>query len=120
MAELFDLYQMEEEAYNSLAEATAKLYQYLLQPFLDVQEFAILLRQQIKTSMDNDYLGPRRIERLQKEETYWQREDHRAVLSIQDLTVKYFEITAKAQKAVYDQMRADRKKFGKESWAAAA
>ncbi|KAL8203773.1 UNVERIFIED_CONTAM: hypothetical protein K2H54_060854 [Gekko kuhli] len=42
-----------------------------------------------------------------------------AVLSIQDLTVKYFEITAKAQKAVYDRMRADQKKFGKAAWAAA-
>ncbi|KAL6089609.1 hypothetical protein STEG23_001837, partial [Scotinomys teguina] len=71
-------------------------------------------------SMENDYLGPRRIESLQKEDADWQRKAHMAVLSIQDLTVKYFEITAKAQKAVYDRMRADQKKFGKASWAAAA
>lgn len=49
-------------------------------------------------SIENDYLGPRRIESLQKEDTDWQRKAHMAVLSIQDLTVKYFEITAKAQK----------------------
>ncbi|KAB1280921.1 Junction-mediating and -regulatory protein [Camelus dromedarius] len=71
-------------------------------------------------SMENDYLGPRRIESLRKEDADWQRKAHMAVLSIQDLTVKYFEITAKAQKAVYDRMRADQKKFGKASWAAAA
>lgn len=49
-------------------------------------------------SIENDYLGPRRIESLQKEDADWQRKAHMAVLSIQDLTVKYFEITAKAQK----------------------
>lgn len=51
--------------------------------------------------MENDYLGPRRIESLQKEDADWQRKAHMAVLSIQDLTVKYFEITAKAQKGKF-------------------
>lgn len=49
-------------------------------------------------SIENDYLGPRRIESLQKEDADWQKKAHMAVLSIQDLTVKYFEITAKTQK----------------------
>ncbi|XP_065512339.1 junction-mediating and -regulatory protein [Caloenas nicobarica] len=119
MVELLELYQMEDEAYSSLAEATTELYQYLLQPFRDMRELAMLRRQQIKISIENDYLGPRRIESLQKEDADWQRKAHMAVLSIQDLTVKYFEITAKTQKAVYDRMRADQKKFGKAAWAAA-
>ncbi|XP_038257868.1 junction-mediating and -regulatory protein isoform X1 [Dermochelys coriacea] len=119
MVELLELYQMEDEAYSSLAEATTELYQYLLQPFRDMRELAMLRRQQIKISIENDYLGPRRIESLQKEDADWQRKAHMAVLSIQNLTVKYFEITAKAQKAVYDRMRADQKKFGKAAWAAA-
>ncbi|XP_074424778.1 junction-mediating and -regulatory protein-like isoform X2 [Larus michahellis] len=119
MVELLELYQMEDEAHASLAEATMELYQYLLQPFRDMRELAMLRRQQIKISVENDYLGPRRIESLQKEDADWQRKAHMAVLSIQDLTVKYFEITAKAQKAVYDRMRADQKKFGKAAWAAA-
>ncbi|NWU06652.1 JMY protein, partial [Cephalopterus ornatus] len=119
MVELLELYQMEDEAYSSLAEATTELYQYLLQPFRDMRELAMLRRQQIKISIENDYLGPRRIESLQKEDADWQKKAHMAVLSIQDLTVKYFEITAKTQKAVYDRMRADQKKFGKAAWAAA-
>ncbi|CAJ0943358.1 unnamed protein product [Ranitomeya imitator] len=73
----------------------------------------------LKISIENDYLGPRRIESLKKEDADWQKKAHMAVLSIQDLTVKYFEITAKAQKAVFDRMRADQKKFGKTSWTAA-
>ncbi|XP_053858767.1 junction-mediating and -regulatory protein [Vidua macroura] len=119
MVELLELYQMEDEAYSNLAEATTELYQYLLQPFRDMRELAMLRRQQIKISIENDYLGPRRIESLQKEDADWQKKAHMAVLSIQDLTVKYFEITAKTQKAVYDRMRADQKKFGKAAWAAA-
>uniref|UniRef100_A0A8D0FNB8 JMY n=1 Tax=Strix occidentalis caurina TaxID=311401 RepID=A0A8D0FNB8_STROC len=42
MVELLELYQMEDEAYSSLAEATTELYQYLLQPFRDMRE--LLLR----------------------------------------------------------------------------
>ncbi|XP_060691688.1 junction-mediating and -regulatory protein [Hemiscyllium ocellatum] len=119
MVELLELYQEEDDAYIALSEATTELYQYLLQPFRDMRELAMLRRQQIKISMENDYLGPRRIESLKKEDSDWQRKAHRAVLSIQDLTVKYFEITAKAQKAVYDRMRADQKKCGKAAWAVA-
>uniref|UniRef100_A0A8B9IXI4 Junction mediating and regulatory protein, p53 cofactor n=1 Tax=Amazona collaria TaxID=241587 RepID=A0A8B9IXI4_9PSIT len=48
MVELLELYQMEDEAYGSLAEATTELYQYLLQPFRDMRELAMLRRQQIK------------------------------------------------------------------------
>ncbi|XP_041102430.1 LOW QUALITY PROTEIN: junction-mediating and -regulatory protein-like [Polyodon spathula] len=119
MVDLLDIYASEDEAYNSLVEATTELYQYLLQPFRDMRELAMLRRQQIKISMQNDYLGPRRIESLKKEDADWQRKAHMAVLSIQDLTVKYFEITARAQKAVSDRMRVDQKKFGKAAWAAA-
>uniref|UniRef100_UPI00398F5B8E junction-mediating and -regulatory protein n=1 Tax=Pristiophorus japonicus TaxID=55135 RepID=UPI00398F5B8E len=119
MVELLELYQEEDDAYIALSEATTELYQYLLQPFRDMRELAMLRRQQIKISLENDYLGPRRIESLKKEDSDWQRKAHRAVLSIQDLTVKYFEITAKAQKAVYDRMRADQKKCGKAAWAMA-
>ncbi|XP_053303965.1 junction-mediating and -regulatory protein isoform X2 [Spea bombifrons] len=119
MMELLALYQMEDEAYGGLVEATTEMYQYLLQPFRDMRELATLRRQRIKISIENDYLGPRRIESLKKEDADWQKKAHAAVLSIQDLTVKYFEITAKAQKAVLDRMRADQKKFGRTAWAAA-
>lgn len=48
--------------------------------------------------MENDYLGPRRIEALKKEDFDWQKKAQEAVLNIQEFTVKYFEITARAQK----------------------
>ncbi|XP_029961314.1 junction-mediating and -regulatory protein-like [Salarias fasciatus] len=119
MVELLELYEEEDQAYGGLLEASTQLYQYLLQPFRDMRELAMLRRQQIKISMDNDYLGPRRIEALKKEDSDWQKKAQDAVLNIQEFTVKYFEITAKAQKGVYERMKVDQRKFGKSSWTAA-
>uniref|UniRef100_UPI0037E755EF junction-mediating and -regulatory protein-like n=1 Tax=Semicossyphus pulcher TaxID=241346 RepID=UPI0037E755EF len=119
MVDLLDLYEEEDHAYGGLLEASTQLYQYLLQPFRDMRELAMLRRQQIKISMENDYLGPRRIEALKKEDFDWQKKAQGAVLNIQEFTVKYFEITARAQKGLYERMKVDQRKFGKSSWTAA-
>uniref|UniRef100_A0AAQ5XAE8 WH2 domain-containing protein n=1 Tax=Amphiprion ocellaris TaxID=80972 RepID=A0AAQ5XAE8_AMPOC len=119
MVELLELYEEEDQAYGGLLEASTQLYQYLLQPFRDMRELAMLRRQQIKISMENDYLGPRRIDALKKEDSDWQKKAQEAVLNIQEFTVKYFEITARAQKGVYERMKVDQRKFGKSSWTAA-
>ncbi|XP_071338866.1 junction-mediating and -regulatory protein-like [Trachinotus anak] len=119
MVELLELYEEEDQAYGGLLEASTQLYQYLLQPFRDMRELAMLRRQQIKISMENDYLGPRRIEALKKEDSDWQKKAQEAVLNIQEFTVKYFETTARAQKGVYERMKVDQRKFGKSSWTAA-
>lgn len=48
MVELLQVYSEEERAYGALLEATTQLYHYLLQPFRDMREVAMLRRQQIK------------------------------------------------------------------------
>lgn len=48
MVELLQVYSQEDEAYGELLEATTQLYHYLLQPFRDMREVAMLHRQQIK------------------------------------------------------------------------
>lgn len=48
MVELLQLYKEEDQAYGGLLEASTQLYQYLLQPFRDMRELAMLCRQQIK------------------------------------------------------------------------
>lgn len=48
MVELLQLYEEEDQAYGGLLEASTQLYQYLLQPFRDMRELAMLRRQQIK------------------------------------------------------------------------
>ncbi|XP_076141028.1 junction-mediating and -regulatory protein isoform X2 [Alosa pseudoharengus] len=119
MVELLDLYAQQDEAYGDLVEATTELYHYLLQPFRDMRELAMLRRQQIKISLETEYLGPRRVEGLKHEDEDWQKKAHTAALSIQDLTVKYFETTARAQKLMYERMKVDQRKFGKAAWTAA-
>lgn len=51
MVELLELYEEEDQAYGGLLEASTQLYQYLLQPFRDMRELAMLRRQQIKVMM---------------------------------------------------------------------
>lgn len=48
MVELLQVYSEEDQAYGTLLEATTQLYHYLLQPFRDMREVAMLRRQQIK------------------------------------------------------------------------
>uniref|UniRef100_A0A3Q3EDB7 Uncharacterized protein n=1 Tax=Labrus bergylta TaxID=56723 RepID=A0A3Q3EDB7_9LABR len=48
MVDLLELYEEEDHAYGGLLEASTQLYQYLLQPFRDMRELAMLRRQQIK------------------------------------------------------------------------
>ncbi|CAG5867691.1 unnamed protein product [Menidia menidia] len=99
MVELLQVYPEEDEAYGDLLEASTQLYHYLLQPFRDIRELATLRRQQIKISLETERLGPRRVESLRREDEEWQKKAHAAVLSIQELTVKFFETTTRAQKA---------------------
>ncbi|XP_055019083.1 junction-mediating and -regulatory protein-like, partial [Boleophthalmus pectinirostris] len=119
MVELLQVYPEEDEAYSDLLEATTQLYHYLLQPFRDMRELAMLRRQQIKISLETERLGPRRVESLRREDEEWQKKAHAAVMSIQNLTVKFFETTTRALKALYERMKGDQKKFGKSTWAAA-
>ena len=51
MVELLQLYEEEDQTYGDLLEASTQLYQYLLQPFRDMRELAMLRRQQIKVSI---------------------------------------------------------------------
>lgn len=49
-------------------------------------------------SLETERLGPRRVEGLRREDEEWQKKTHAAVLSIQELTIKFFETTTRAQK----------------------
>lgn len=49
-------------------------------------------------SLETERLGPRRVEGLRREDEEWQKKAHAAVLSIQELTVKFFETTTRTQK----------------------
>lgn len=56
MVALLELYEEEDQAYGGLLEASTQLYQYLLQPFRDMRELAMLRRQQIKVRVKHKHL----------------------------------------------------------------
>ena len=56
MVELLQVYKEEDQAYDALLEAATQLYQYLLQPFRDMRELAMLRRQQIKVTQTHTEL----------------------------------------------------------------
>uniref|UniRef100_A0A3Q2YQA0 Junction mediating and regulatory protein, p53 cofactor n=1 Tax=Hippocampus comes TaxID=109280 RepID=A0A3Q2YQA0_HIPCM len=119
MVELLQVYGEEDEAYGQMLDAATQLYHYLLQPFRDMRELAMLRRQQIKITLETERLGPHRVDGLRREDEEWQKKGHAAVLAVQDLTVKFFETTNRAQKALYERMRADQRRLGKSAWGAA-
>ncbi|KAJ3605640.1 hypothetical protein NHX12_027685, partial [Muraenolepis orangiensis] len=148
MVDLLQVYPEEDQAYEELLEATTQLYHYphfqphlppyaLLspphfQPHLPPYDTglrgqhtcflpALVVRETwFWVSLETERLGPRRVEGLTREREEWQRKAHAAVLSIQDLTAKYFHTTTRAQKAMLERMRADQRKLGKSSWSTAA
>uniref|UniRef100_A0A8C9RW20 WASP homolog associated with actin, golgi membranes and microtubules n=1 Tax=Scleropages formosus TaxID=113540 RepID=A0A8C9RW20_SCLFO len=117
---LLKIYEEEDEAYKELVTVATLFYQYLLQPFRDMRELAVLYKMEILKSMEFEDLGPKRIDALEKEAEDWRKRAKDAVNSIQDITVNYFEETSRALAGMLKQMEEDRRRFGQASWATAA
>ncbi|XP_059861341.1 WASP homolog-associated protein with actin, membranes and microtubules isoform X2 [Delphinus delphis] len=119
MVALMKVYREEDEAYQELVTAATMFFQYLLQPFRDMRELATSCKLAILKSLDEDGLGPKRIVALQKEAQEWTRRAEEAIVSIQDITVNYFEKTVEALAGMQKQMAQDEKRFGQAAWATA-
>uniref|UniRef100_A0A8C3YK61 WASP homolog associated with actin, golgi membranes and microtubules n=1 Tax=Catagonus wagneri TaxID=51154 RepID=A0A8C3YK61_9CETA len=120
MVALMEVYQEEDEAYQELVTVATVFFQYLLQPFRDMRELATSCKLAILKSLDEDDLGPKRISALQEEAQEWTRRAEEAIVSIQDITVNYFEETVEALAGMQKQMAQDEKRFGQAAWATAA
>ncbi|XP_032807850.2 junction-mediating and -regulatory protein [Petromyzon marinus] len=116
LVDMLCVYAAEDDAYEQLVTTAAELHQYLLQPFRDMRELAMLQRQLIRKTLDSEELGPRRVQELQRDEQDWAQKAEHAVHAIQDITVQYFHTTVKALKALLSQMEADERQFGQAAW----
>lgn len=119
MMSLLNVYEQEDEAFMELVTVATQFHQYLLQPFRDMRELAILYKLEILKSLEMDDLGPKRIEALQKEADKWNTTAEEAERSIQNITVNYFKETSKALAAMQKHMELDGKRFGQATWASA-
>ncbi|KAM3925551.1 WASP homolog-associated protein with actin, membranes and microtubules [Leptodactylus fuscus] len=119
MMSLLKLYEEEDEAFMDLVTMATQFHLYLLQPFRDMRELAILYKLEILKSLEMDDFGPKRIEALQKEANKWNTTAEEAERSIQTITVNYFKETSKALAAMQKHMELDGKRFGQATWASA-
>ncbi|XP_044135518.1 WASP homolog-associated protein with actin, membranes and microtubules isoform X2 [Bufo gargarizans] len=119
MMSLLKVYVEEDEAFTELVTVATQFHLYLLQPFRDMRELAILYKLEILKSLEVDDLGPKRIEALQKEADKWNTTAEEAERSIQNITVNYFKETSKALAAMQKQMELDGRRFGQATWASA-
>ncbi|XP_069839677.1 WASP homolog-associated protein with actin, membranes and microtubules [Dendropsophus ebraccatus] len=119
MISLLKVYEEEDEAFMELVTVATQFHQYLLQPFRDMRELAILYKLEILKSLEIDDLGPKRIEALKKEADKWNTTAEEAERSIQNITVNYFKETSKALAAMQKHMELDGKRFGQATWASA-
>ncbi|XP_075714179.1 WASP homolog-associated protein with actin, membranes and microtubules [Rhinoderma darwinii] len=119
MMSLLKVYEEEDESFMELVTVATQFYQYLLQPFRDMRELAILYKLEILKSLELDDLGPKRIEALQKEADKWNTTAEEAERSIQNITVNYFKETSKALSAMQKQLELDGRRFGQATWASA-
>lgn len=98
MFEMADLYGLEDMAVFKLNIALAELYNYLLQPFLDLREVAGMKVREAKREIQN----PDRGERVRKEYCEqlieWQQHYEQALDMIQDNYMKYYSKTKKILK----------------------
>ncbi|XP_054445121.1 WASP homolog-associated protein with actin, membranes and microtubules [Pteronotus mesoamericanus] len=120
MVALMEVYREEDEAYQEFVTVATMFFQYLLQPFRDMREYATSCKLDILKSLEEDDLGPKRIVALQKEAQEWTRQAEDAIVSIQDITVNYFKETVKALAGMQKQMEQDERRFGQAAWATAA
>ncbi|CAJ0954650.1 unnamed protein product [Ranitomeya imitator] len=119
MMSLLKVYEEEDEAFMELVTVATQFHQYLLQPFRDMRELAILYKLEILKSLEMEDLGPKRIEALQKEADKWNTTAEEAERSIRNITVDYFKETSKALSAMQKHMELDRRRFGQATWASA-
>ncbi|KAK1785260.1 hypothetical protein P4O66_018654 [Electrophorus voltai] len=119
LMQLLKIYEEEDEVYKDLVAVATQYYQYLLQPFRDMRELAMLYKMEIQKSLQFEELGPKRVAALEREVEEWCRRGQEAVCSIQDITVCYFTDTATSLAVMLKQMEEDRKRFGAASWAVA-
>lgn len=95
MAEMEDVYRCEDEAVFKLNIALAELFNYSLQPFLDLREVARLKVREAKSEIQNPDNGERLRREFCTQLTEWQGQYEQALDAIQDNYMKYYSKTKK-------------------------
>ena len=93
MLEMKDIYMHEDEAVFKLNIALAELYNYQIQPFLDLREVACFKVREAKREIQNPDNGERVKKEYCQQLTEWQEQYEMALDTIQDIYMKYYTRT---------------------------
>jgi hypothetical protein len=98
MLDMSQVYVQEDEATFKLNVALAELYNYQIQPFLDMREIACTKLREAKSGLENPQYGDRRKAEFRVMFTEWQENYVDALDRIQQLYIEYYSHTVELQK----------------------
>ena len=100
MKDLQEVYLQEDEAVFKLNISLAELYNYQLQPFLDLREAAKSKLKEAKQQLQNPNIGARVKREYADMFSEWQQHHQQALDTIQELYIKYYTHTVNIYKGL--------------------
>lgn len=116
MCDREDAYNLEDIAMAKLNVNFASLYNFQMQPFLDMRELAFSKLREARKKLQDPDVGERIKAENRKIFTDWQGHYERALDNLQELYIKYYEMTCSYLQAMLDRMKEDQKSFGKNAF----
>lgn len=101
MMDMMENYKLEDDSLYKLNVALAELYNYLLQPFLDMRELSCSKLREAKQGLENPNLGKRRKTEFSLMFTEWQENYEHSLDSIQQFYMEYYNKTVDILTSMY-------------------
>merc|ERR1712168_383606 len=115
-----EIYTLEDTAIYKINISLAGLYNYLIQPFLDMREVAFSNLKIAKEGLENPNYGVRKKTEFATFLDEWQHIYSDSIDRIQELYLEYYSKTSKLLTNVYERMLQDRDRFGNKSFSVVA
>lgn len=113
MLHLATVYALEDEVITNASIALAELYNFRLQPFLDLRELAYNKLQSARLLLDSEDVGHRIKEKTAQEYADWQQQYIKSIDDVREIYIDYYTRTTELVKGQRDRMLEDKKKFGR-------
>ncbi len=123
MLDMCETYKLEDESLFKLNIALAELYNYLIQPFLDMRELAFNKLKEAKSGLEQvqcGNYGQRRKNEFAQMFSEWQDNYVHALDRIQELYIEYYNKTVTLLTGVRERMLEDKGRFGRSTFEVAA
>ncbi|KFM69708.1 Junction-mediating and -regulatory protein, partial [Stegodyphus mimosarum] len=112
LLQLTTVYTLEDQVATNISDALAELYNFQLQPFLELREVS---RNRIKQAQSklSEEIGPNIKQKAEKDYEEWNEQSLVATEALQQLYHEYYRRTLSLVQGQRDRMIEDKKKYGK-------